>query len=1380
MRMKLLAPWLLVLPLVVSNVPAQTYNWTTIAGLYNGPGSVDGTGSTAFFNAPQGLAVDGAGNIYVADGGNYTIRKITPAAADWVVTTIAGKAGTGGTADGTGNAARFNSLSKLVLDAGGVIYTTDYNPNNGWSTIRRITPAGNWAVTTIPGTYSYYPLGLALDAAGNIYTTSNYMIIKLTSAAGWRATSLAGFPGVDAIVDGTNNAARFDNSQTFAVDGNGNIFLADGLGGDYAILREITPSAGNWVVTTLPVARIYFSGTVFAAMDSSGNIYYTSGNTVNKAVLNGASWAVSTIGGLAGTSGGADGPGSTARFSDPAGVVVDSSGNIYVADSQAHTIRRGVPMTGMPLGALQVNLATGSGTNTSAYWRVDAGNWHSNGETVTNLLVGSHIVVFAPVYGWTTPTNQVVVISSNQTTTAIGTYLEQFGSLRVNGPAGAAAAGAQWQLDEGSLQDMGTSLFNLTVGSHSLTFLPAPGWITPSNQSVIITPNSTTVVTGNYIALGSLQVNISPPGATNAGAQWQLDGGELQNSGTVLSNLALGSHIIAYEPAIGFITPSNQTVTIASGLNIVTSTYVALGSIQVTINPASVITAGAQWQLDGGPWQNSGVVISNVSLGSHTIGFAAITGWVTPAAQAVALASGQTIMATGAYAALGSLQVTINPVGAATAGAQWQLDGGLWQNSGTILSNLALGSHAVVFSPLNSWTKPTNQVVTINSGQMAAATGIYLALGSLQVGISPAGAVNAGAKWQVDAGPWQNSGATVTNLPAGSHTVAFSSLPGWTVPASQSVTVNLNQTTMTAGIYLQQYGFLQVLLSPAGVVSAGAQWQMDGGPRQPSGASLTNVTVGSHTVEFSAISGWTSPTNQTVAVASNQTARITGVYTAQGAVHVTLLPTEAAQAGAKWQVDSGAWLDSGATAAGLNRGTHTVSFKTVSGWVAPASQAVTLFASQTTSTTGIYAAVGYLFSTIAGLASGEGFADGTNGAARFSNPAGVVVDTAGNLYLADTGNSVIRKLASTGTNWAVTTIAGLAGSFGSADGTNSDARFNYPVGLAVDSSNNLYVTDQVNSTIRKLTPAGTNWVVSTIAGVAGYYGTNNGTGSSARFYYPAGIAVDSACIVYVADQVNSTIRKLAPVGTNWVVSTIAGLAGSPGGANGTNTASRFYWPGDIAVDSSTNLYVADTFNSTIRKLSPVGTNWVVTTIAGQLGFPGSADGTNNAAQFNGPTALAVGGGGDLYVADTYNSTIRKLTSVGTNWVVNTIGGLAGSSGATDGTNSTSRFDYPQGVAVDNNGSVYVADTANATVRQGVPYVAAPIPAFAVGIESVNGAFLITWDALPGRIYQLQYKASEAPVGWSNLGGAVTATNGAIRTTDACADLQRFYRVALQP
>ncbi len=150
------------------------------------------------------------------------------------------------------------------------------------------------------------------------------------------------------------------------------------------------------------------------------------------------------------------------------------------------------------------------------------------------------------------------------------------------------------------------------------------------------------------------------------------------------------------------------------------------------------------------------------------------------------------------------------------------------------------------------------------------------------------------------------------------------------------------------------------------------------------------------------------------------------------------------------------------------------------------------------------------------------------------------------------------------------------------------------------------------------------------------------------------------------------------------------------------------------------------------------------------------------------------------MADTYNSTLRKLTALRTNWVVNTIGGLAGSSGATDGTNHAARFAYPQGVAVATNGMVYVADTDNATLRQGEPYAAAQMPAFVVGIESSGSAVVLAWGAVPGRNYQLQHHVSQAAPGRSNLGAVITATNGTLRATDPSPEPQRFYRVVLLP
>ena len=248
--------------------------------------------------------------------------------------------------------------------------------------------------------------------------------------------------------------------------------------------------------------------------------------------------------------------------------------------------------------------------------------------------------------------------------------------------------------------------------------------------------------------------------------------------------------------------------------------------------------------------------------------------------------------------------------------------------------------------------------------------------------------------------------------------------------------------------------------------------------------------------------------------------------------------------------------------------------------------------------------------------------------------------TGGNLYVADTGNNTIRKLTPSGTNWVVSTIAGLAGSSGSTDGTNSNSRFRYPIGIAVDSGGNLYVTDEGNNTIRKLTLSGTNWVTSTLAGLAGNSGSTDGTNSSARFNEPYGIAVDGGGNLYVADKYCSTIRKLKQVGVNWMVSTIAGLPYNTGGTDGLGSAARFNNPTGIAVDGGGNLYVADEGNNTIRRLALAGTNWVVFTAAGLAGSSGSADGLGSAARFNGPYAIAVDGNTNVYVADSGNSIIR--------------------------------------------------------------------------------------------------------------------------------------------
>ncbi len=325
----------------------------------------------------------------------------------------------------------------------------------------------------------------------------------------------------------------------------------------------------------------------------------------------------------------------------------------------------------------------------------------------------------------------------------------------------------------------------------------------------------------------------------------------------------------------------------------------------------------------------------------------------------------------------------------------------------------------------------------------------------------------------------------------------------------------------------------------------------------------------------------------------------------------------------------------------------------------------------------------FTFTTVAGSPTTiAASVDGTNGNAKFLGPTGAALNSATNLYLAD-GNA-IRRVAPVGTNWVVTTLAGAAAVHGYADGSNSTARFDNPQGVAVDGAGNLYVADAYNNMIRKVTPIGTNWAVTTLAGAGRFFpGTNDGTNASARFDTPYGVAVDGAGNVYVADTYNNAIRKVTPVGTNWVVTTLAGLAGTntSGSANGTNGNARFSLPAALAVDSVTNLFVAETTN-TIRKVTPIGANWVVTTVAGLAGSAGSANGTNTNARFNAPAGIAVDSASNLWVTDAGNNTIRKIQPAGTNWVVSTVAGA--------------EFAYPDGIAVDRGGRLNVADQGDAS------------------------------------------------------------------------------------
>lgn len=316
--------------------------------------------------------------------------------------------------------------------------------------------------------------------------------------------------------------------------------------------------------------------------------------------------------------------------------------------------------------------------------------------------------------------------------------------------------------------------------------------------------------------------------------------------------------------------------------------------------------------------------------------------------------------------------------------------------------------------------------------------------------------------------------------------------------------------------------------------------------------------------------------------------------------------------------------------------------------------------------------------TIAGSGTiGSTNANGT--AASFNYPEGVAVDASGNIYVADFNNHRIRKISPSGD---VTTFAG-SGTAGAIDDTGTLARFNNPSGIVIDALGNFFVSDYSNNKIRKITPTG---VVTTVAG-SGTIGSNDGQGISATFNAPYGLNIDTSGNIYVADTNNHKIRKIDTSGN---VTTLAGT-GLSGSIDGDNTVARFKNPSALAIDAQGNVYVADYGNHKIRKITPTGD---VSTLAGS-GTLGSADGTGTAASFYRPNGIAIDPNGYLYVADLYNNKIRKITPSGD---VSTFAGT-GVAGYTDGDLSTAKFYRPIGITIDSNGDFYIGDTYNHRIRK---------------------------------------------------------------------------------
>lgn len=389
--------------------------------------------------------------------------------------------------------------------------------------------------------------------------------------------------------------------------------------------------------------------------------------------------------------------------------------------------------------------------------------------------------------------------------------------------------------------------------------------------------------------------------------------------------------------------------------------------------------------------------------------------------------------------------------------------------------------------------------------------------------------------------------------------------------------------------------------------------------------------------------------------------------------------------------------------------------------------------------------VTYNFTTVAGSPYTSGATNATGTAARFWNPYGVAVDGSGNLYVADSTNGMIRKITSAG---VVTTLA-----------TTGVSGVGNPVGITLSGSTLYFTTN--NHLVRSVGTDGLN--LTTLAGTAGSAGTADGAGlTTARFNTPRGIVADGAGNLYVTCANAHSVRKIVIATKD--VSTFAGsIISQSGNTNATGQNARFTAPAGIAIDTAGNLYVADTNNALIRKITTPDA--VVTTYAGLPGGFGSADGASGVATFSAPTGVAVDSLGRVYVSDVSSFTIRRISTAQT---VSTIGGSAYWGDVIDGSGENARFAGPTGLAVDAAGLLYIVDNFGHTIRKGVPssFNGASVIDQPPQSQTVPAGSNVTFSVIASGTAPLtyQWRHNGMDIGSPSASSALTLTN--VQTSDA--------------
>ena len=547
----------------------------------------------------------------------------------------------------------------------------------------------------------------------------------------------------------------------------------------------------------------------------------------------------------------------------------------------------------------------------NAKWRIDDGNWN-NSCAVVMTTVGTHTISFEDVDGYTTPAAQNITLAAGEKLSKSVDYtgIQPMVTYTLNPSKG------KWRLDGGGWNNSGATVAT-TVGEHTVNFQDIDGYTTPENQSI-------TLQLGEQL-FRNVAYEIIPPTViymlNPSSGKWRIDKGEWNDSG-VTATTTVDRHTISFQAVDGYTTPSSQSITLTAGQRL--SKSVDYKPIQPTVSYTLNPTSG-KWSLDGGEWNRSGATVTTTA-GEHTVSFQDIDGYTTPAVQNIMLTFGERLSQNVVYEVIPpTVTVTLNP-----PEGKWRIDDGEWNDSGATVAT-TVGSHTISFMELDGYNAPASQNLMLAAGRDMTRTASYTV-------IQPTVCytlVPDNAKWRIDSGSWNDSGATVTTK-VGSHKISFQTVDGYTTPVTQDIVLVAGENFSSNIAYEVIQPTVTYTLNPTT-----GKWRLDNGAWYNSGATVT-TTVGNHSISFQAVTNYITPVKQNITLTAGENLNTLVAYDpVPPTVTYTLNPPSG-----KWRIDDGEWNYSGVTVT-TTVGEHTVSFMNMLGYIEPTDLTIVLEAGGT-------------------------------------------------------------------------------------------------------------------------------------------------------------------------------------------------------------------------------------------------------------------------------------------------------------------------------------------------------------------------------------------------------------------------------------------------